>query len=215
MIRREPALSLALAAGVIAQSVLLWARSELSPRESMEFGAVSAGLVIVTVELWRWRRHLNPHVDMLLIMFSIGGAGMAFSLPAGVSCHAASWLEWVQMSSLMIAAGLLPSIVFSRCLQEAKREKRLGSTMALDSAGMLGGMKLAGLISTASSGAWATIASHTFMVIGMMAGMIAAMAFRPGPYRLSSMTNVRLQVTAVPLSFLARVVRLKVWNPHM
>ena len=216
MIRRERAVSLALAAGVIAQSILLWTRSELSMRESMEFCAVSVGLSIVTVQLWRWRRHLSSHVDMLLIMFSIGGAEMAFSLPKGVSCHAASWLEWVQMSSLMIASGLLPSIVFSRCLQDAKREKRLVSTMALDSLGMLGGMQLAGLISTGSLGAWSTIASHTFMVIGMMAGMTAAMAFRrPGPYKLSSMTNVGLQVTAVPLSFLARVVRLRVWNAHM
>jgi hypothetical protein len=216
MMRSEPATSLALAAGVIAQSILLWARSELSLRDSIQFCAVTAGIVIITVELWRWRQLLNPHIDMLLIMFSIGGAGMAFSLPDGISCHAAGWPEWLQMSGVMIGAGLMPGIVFSRCLQEARREGRLWSTVACDIAGMLAGMKIAGLISTTSSGAWATIASHTFMVIGMMAGMIVAMALRrAGPYKRSSMTNVGLQVTAVPLSFLARVVRLKVWNPHM
>jgi hypothetical protein len=50
--------------------------------------------------------------------------------------------------------------------------------MALDSAGMLAGMQLAGLISNSSAGAWAIIANHTFMVIGMIAGMTAAMALR-------------------------------------
>lgn len=208
-------MSFALAVGVIAQSLLLWVRSDLGLRESAELCAISIALVIATVELWRLRQHLNPHVDMLLIMFSIGGAGMAFSLPDGVSCHAVGWPEWLQMSGVMIGAGLFPSIAFSRCLRQARREKRLCTTMALDSAGMLGGMKLASLISTTSSGAWAAIASHTFMVIGMMAGMIAAMALlRPGAYRLCTMTNVALRVTAVPLSFLARMVRLKVWNPH-
>jgi hypothetical protein len=216
MMRSETATSLALAAGVIAQSLLLWVRSDLGLRESVELCAVSVALVIATVELWRLRQHLNPHVDMLLIMFSIGGAGMAFSLPAGVSCHTVGWPEWLEMSGFMIGAGLLPSLVYSRCLREARREKRLCTTMAFDSVGMLGGMKLAGFISTASSGAWAAIASHTFMVIGMMAGMIAGMALlRTGPYRWRAMTNVALRVTAVPLSFLARMVRLKVWNPHM
>ena len=183
MIRIEAATSLALAAGVIAQSALLWARSELTLLESMEFWVATLGIVIVIAELWRWRRHLNPHVDMLLIMFSIGGAGMAFGLPAGVFCHAAGWTEWLQMSSLMIAAGLLPSVVFSRCLLEARREKRLCSTMALDSAGMLAryaarrphrrlGLQARGL----------SIASHTFMVIGMIAGMTAAMAVSPDPF---------------------------------
>jgi hypothetical protein len=191
MIRIEAATRLALAAGVIAQSALLWARSELTLLESAEFWVATLGIVIVIAELWRWRRHLNPHVDMLLIMFSIGGAGMAFGLPAGVFCHAAGWTEWLQMSSLMIAAGLLPSVVFSRCLLEARREKKLCSTMALDSAGMLAGMQLAGLIADSPASAWAIIANHTFMVIGMIAGMSAAMALRrTRSYSMASMTDV-------------------------
>jgi hypothetical protein len=188
----------------------------LGVRESVEFWAAAVGIAIVTVELWRWRRYLNRHIDMLLIMFSIGGAAMVFGLPDGTSCHAAGWAEWLRMSGSMIGAGLLPGAFFSRCLQEARREKKLCRTMALDGAGMLGGMKLAALISTPTSGAWAIIASHMLMVVGMMVGMTAAMALRrSGACKLAAMTNVAEQVTAVPLSFLARVFRLRVWNPHI
>jgi hypothetical protein len=213
--RSESITSLALAAGVISQGFLLWVHSELSLRESIEFWAAAAGVAIVTVELWRWRRYLNAHIDMLLIMFSMGGAAMAFSPPEGVSCHAADWTQWLRMSGAMIGAGLLPSAFFSRCLRKARREKRLYSTMVFDAAGMLAGMKLAGMIPMASSGTWAAIASHIVMVAGMMAGMTAAMALRrPDAYAGSAMTNVAAQVIPVPLSFLARLFKLRVWNPH-
>src|SRR5438067_5307 len=120
--RTERIMTLGLAVGVAAQGVLLWADSRLTFPEAIQYCTALICVVALVAELWRWRLHLNPHADMLLIMFSIGGAGMAFGgLGSSLSCHPTGWEAWSRMSGLMLGTGLLPSVPFSRCLQTARR----------------------------------------------------------------------------------------------
>ena len=173
--RSERITTVVLAAGVAAQGILLWYASRLPFREAIQYWTALALIVALIVELWRWRRYLDPHADMLLIMFSTGGAVMALG---GESCHAMGWGDSLRINGLMLVAGILPAIPFSRCLQAARWEGTLGSALLLDSLGMLGGMQLASLISVAPSTHWATIVDHAVMMLGMTGGMGAAMLLR-------------------------------------
>ncbi len=165
--------AIALAAGVAVQGILLWNASGLKFPEAIQYWAALAFVAALVMELWRWRRYLNPHADMLLIMFAMGGAGMGFG---GMSCHITGWADWLRMNGLMLSIGLAPAVPLSRCLQAARREGTLLSTLLLDGVGMLAGMKLASLVSLATLTPWASIVSHAVIMTGMIAGMGVAMA---------------------------------------
>jgi hypothetical protein len=164
-----------LAASVAVQGFILWNASQLSLRESVQYSMALALLVAVVAEFWRRRRFLNPHADMLLIMFSLGGLGMALG---GVSCHVVGWAEWLRMNGLMLGIGLGAAVPFSRCLQRARRDGRLFSTLVFDSVGMIGGMQAASLVMVGPLGSWAVILHYAAMMSGMIGGMGAAMVCR-------------------------------------
>jgi hypothetical protein len=173
--RLEFITSVAVAAGVIGQAAVLLERSPLNLAERVQFCSLTAGVAVLVVQLWRTRRYLTAHADMLLLMFSLGGAGMIAGLPDGASCHPTGWVHTFRMDGMMIMAGLLPAIPLSRCLRQARRNGTLVSTLALDTVGMLVGMRLASLVSFSVPPGWALIVSHALMMAAMLAGMAAAM----------------------------------------
>ena len=178
MKRLELMTAIILAAGVIMQAAVLTDRTPLTLPERIQLWAVGAGVAILVTQLWRWRGYLTPHADMLLLMFSLGGAGMILGLPAGSSCHSAGLADTVRANSMMIVAGLLPGLSLSRCLRQARREGTLLAALTLDATGMFLGMTLVSSLPFAAAAPWQPIVSHTLMVAGMLAGMGAAMIAR-------------------------------------
>jgi hypothetical protein len=209
-----------LAMGVIIQAAVLAQSPALTLRERIQFALVATGIAILVARLWRWRRFLTPHADMLLLMFSLGGAGMILVLPAGSSCHSIGFADTVRANSIMIATGLLPGVPLSRCLQQARQQGTLLSTLALDAIGMFLGMAVVSFLPLATVPRWQPVVSHTVMLAGMLAGMGVTMIARQSwsqrkSSRALSGTNVPIEVTRVLLSFCSRVLKLKTWEPRM
>lgn len=159
-----------LALAVLAQALLM------RPLTA-EIAIVGLALAAVTRELWRARRHLSPHADMLLLMAGLGGLTMAlqaFSTSGLPACHRAPGLS-ASAFGAMWAAGAVPAFFFSRCLQGAKLAGLLWPVLLLDAVGMYAGMA----VSHAASLSWPYPAHHAFMVAGMLLGMGLAMTLRP------------------------------------
>ena len=167
-----------LAAGMIIQAAVLEQSTVLTLRERSQFAIVAAGVAILVAQLWRCRRYLAPHADMLLLMVSLGGAGMVLGVPAGSSCHSIGFADTVRANAIMIAAGLLPGVPLSRCLQQARRDGTLLSWLALDTVGMFLGMVVVRALPFSAAPPWQPIVSHTVMLAGMLAGMGATMVAR-------------------------------------
>lgn len=156
--------------------------------------AATAVAALAVFFAWRARFLLSAHVDMLLAMAAFGGFGMWLGDrldhwldPNAPLCplHDArgflalleSWMTW-----LMLAFAIPPSILWSRCLQPLRRRPaRLAFALALDMAGMLGGMIAAHFW---VGRAWALripppeLGMHLAMLFGMLAGMLPAMWLR-------------------------------------
>jgi hypothetical protein len=115
---------------------------------------------------------------MLLLMLSLGGAGMVLGLLAGSSCHSTRLADTVRANGIMIATGLLPGVPLSRCLRQARRDGRLLSALALDAVGMFLGMTVVSFLPLAIAPPWQPIVGHTVMLAGMLAGMSATMIAR-------------------------------------
>jgi hypothetical protein len=80
-----------LAMGVVLQAAVLAQSTALTLHERIQLAFVAAGVAFLVAQLWQCRRYLSPHVDMLLLMFSLGGAGMVLGLPTGSSYHSRAW----------------------------------------------------------------------------------------------------------------------------
>jgi hypothetical protein len=176
--RLELITSLLLAGGVIMQAVVLAGRSPLNLLERVQFFAAAVGAAILVAQLWRWRQYFSPHADMLVLMLSLGGAGMLLSVLDDPSCHADGWAETIRINSIMVVTGLLPAVPLSRCLQQARRSGTLVRTLALDTIGMIFGMKIVTFLSLKTSARWEPIVTHGLMITGMLAGMGVAMVAR-------------------------------------
>jgi hypothetical protein len=132
-------------------------------------GVVAAGISAMLIwQLWSIRRHLNQHIDMLVLMTAYGGFGM-LPLPGAPSCHV-STRAFLMMTGGMLMIGFPPMLLAARCMQEARREHRLVITLAVDVLGMLAGMITAHFVTPIAP----VLLHHTSMVFGMIAGMGAA-----------------------------------------
>lgn len=126
-------------------------------------GTIVAGALFVLVwQLWAVRRHLNQHVDMVLLMTGYGGLGM---LPGGPTCHA-TWESWLTMTAGMLLLGMPPMVWGSRCLAAARQRHQLTLYLVADVVGMILGMGVAHLVVSHDR-----MLAHTAMVIGMIGGM--------------------------------------------
>lgn len=175
-------LSIALGAAVILQGGLLMRQSRLSQGEWLQVGLATFVLAILVQQLWRYRRILNVHVDMLLIMGAFGGLGMLLgSQWGGGSPHASHVMgtaAWWGMMIGMVAFGTIPAIPFSRCLQYARANRLLILVLLIDCAGMTAGMLAVHLVPMSHASRFAIILHHLLMMIGMLLGMMLAMVFR-------------------------------------
>ncbi|MCS7042157.1 MAG: hypothetical protein N2036_05550 [Bryobacteraceae bacterium] len=186
--------ALLLAAMTAAQGApFVYARWSLGmPWQPVALGTALA--VLLAAAAWRARFLLSSHADMLLVMAAFGGFGMwlggrmdhwmdpnAPICPLhdtrGVLALAGSWMAW-----LMLAFAIPPSILWSRCLQPLRSTPaRLALALALDMAGMLGGMTAAHFW---LGRLWAVripppeLGMHLAMLVGMLAGMLPAMWLR-------------------------------------
>jgi hypothetical protein len=102
----------------------------------------------------------------------------------------------------MIAAGLLPGVPLSRCLQPARHRGTLLSALALDATGMFLGMAVVRFLPFSVAPRWQPTVSHTVMLAGMLAGMgchddCAAIVVATKVIACPSGTNVLIEVTRV------------------
>ena len=152
-------LGMGAALATAAQAVMLtWP----SPQGILAGAALGAAIL----QLWSVRRHLNQHVDMILLMGAYGGLGM---LAGGPACHvtAAMWVG-------MFAVGLPPTLCGSRCIQDARREGHVIRVLAVDVVGMAAGMYMGHMVLAVHD----TFLHHVSMLLGMLLGMALATAIR-------------------------------------
>ena len=102
--------------------------------------------------------------------------------------------DTVRANSIMMAAGPIPGITLSRCLQQARREGTLLRVLTLDATGMFIGMTLLSLLPFAAAARWQPIVSHMLMLAGMLAGMGAAMITRGLLTRKKELLNAATEV---------------------
>lgn len=131
-------------------------------------------LAVLVATLWSTRAHLDPHIDMVLLMTGAGGAGMAWGLQG--ACHLPRigvLAHWWNMSSWMYGMGVVPAVLLARCLRAARQRGFLGRGPAVDATGMglgmWGGMQFAGAT---------MLIRHLAMMAGMELGMLVGMAAR-------------------------------------
>lgn len=126
---------------------------------------VAAVLLAVGAALaWQIRQVLPVHADMFLIMTAFGGFGMVVGGFGQPTCHH-SWAGTVGM----LVCAVPPSLGFARCLQGSRRYWWL----ALDLAGMLGGMEMGHRLAGGAN-PWVM---HLSMLVGMNAGMTLRLGF--------------------------------------
>lgn len=164
-----------LAVAVLLQAAVIVNGSPVTRAQAIQFVCGAACISLLVGTLWNVRRYLNPHTDMLLIMFASGGLGMCLSI-SGHMHHGnpvASWQMWVGM----LALGFVPAIFFSRCLHTARRRGYLGQAILIDLVAMFAGMWFSGTANI-QYGHWTETGRHLTMLGGMIVGMLAGMWIR-------------------------------------
>jgi hypothetical protein len=178
---------------VLLQALLLSADAPMSRPQMVQFFVGAICLALIVSYLWKARLYLNPHADMLLIMFTSGGLGMFLGMSSHLS-HAMDAMSWWRMCGGMFVLGIGPAIAFSRCLRAARRHGQLLIALLADCSGMLVGMWLATCVRIESR-EWMAIGRHFTMLSGMTLGMIAGMWIRStfprstGPEARRELTN--------------------------
>lgn len=176
-------MALSLFTAVILQVALLLLQSDLPWRLQVQVAMVGIALATLVHQLWQYRRLWSPHLDMLLLMTAFGGLGMVLAgLPdwGAPACHR-ELASWSRMAIVMCVAGGAPAWFRSRCLQEAKQERRASLYLLIDCAGMLAGMAL-----SYGTVRWPLPFHYASMNVGMLLGMTLTMRLRPrllGLYR--------------------------------
>lgn len=165
-----------LGVAVLLQALAIAAAGSLSYGQIAQLFMGAICLTLLVMSLWQWRIHLNAHADMLLIMFASGGLGMLLAMPSHES-HGMDFVAWGRTCGGMIILGLVPAIVFSRCLRAARRDGRLLWSLLIDSAAMLAGMWVVNCAKT-EHGEWMVLTRHVSMLGGMTLGMVAGMWIR-------------------------------------
>jgi len=124
-------------------------------------GAVVAVAAFVAFwQLWEVRRHLNLHVDMILLMAGYGGVAM---LPFAPTCHASASSFWL-MNAAMLGAGL-PAVCFgARCVKQSEHPVRL---LLVDTVAMVAGMALPHFLIPGHD----VVLHHGAMLLGMLSAM--------------------------------------------
>lgn len=177
-----------LAASILLQAMLTLPHSSLAIKVQFQVCLVALAVAAFVHQLWLTRRHWSPHLDMLLLMAGFGGLSMALtSLPSiGLPpCHRSG--SFLAMFIPMWLAGMLPALLWSRCLRQAREQSTLLAYLAIDGAGMATGMYAA----HHATSLWALPFHHAAMYAGMLLGMGLAMPlrvvlWRPGLWNSSS-----------------------------
>ncbi len=162
---------------IVLQALLLAAEVPMSRAQLVQYFAGAICIMLLVIYLWRSRLYLNSHIDMLLIMLASGGLGMqlGMAMPAGMA-HMPHVVDWWRMCAWMLALGLAPAIVFSRCLRTARRNGYLLWALLIDSSAMLVGMWASTYLGGMHGDSM--MSRHFTMLGGMMLGMIVGMWIR-------------------------------------
>ncbi|MBE7542476.1 MAG: hypothetical protein M9913_13930 [Bryobacteraceae bacterium] len=179
-----------LAAAVFGQAAGLWWLAHLDARSLL----LGAFLAVAVHAAWRARALWSGHLDMILVMGALGGFGMLLGTWAdarfapslvGVPCPMHTRADgglFTWMTGLMLLFAVPPGVAWSRCLDRYRNHRpALWAAVAIDTAGMLAGMIAFGLWFAdpfsllVESG---TAGMHLAMLVGMLAGMAAAMPLR-------------------------------------
>jgi hypothetical protein len=156
-------------ATVLAQIVILAQRSPAAGPLAWAFGAAA----VYAFFAWT-RERWGEHLDMYLIM--LGPGGLAMLIPAAdCQLHASSITHLAWMSLAMWAVSLPWMWRYARCFQKRPDWRAL----ALDAAGMQGGMMLVHLGASFLparflAGAAIPWFAHGLMLVAMTAGMLSA-----------------------------------------
>ena len=155
----------------------------MSRLQSAQYLAGAICFMLLAFYFWRWRRFLNSHVDMLLIMCASGGLGMLLGMPMpSHAAHSANSAALWRMCVWMFVFGFAPALLFSRCMRTAYRHGYLLWALLIDCSAMLAGMWISSQVRLGHEH-WTAIGRHLTMLGGMTVGMIFGMWIRSALFR--------------------------------